>query len=355
MNNSKLALRLAIAKFIYQAGGWHNSVELAMELDKKAQEVERALNLMVEEGEVIELEGKYSYLNTQPDTNPQKSKYINSSLTEQERSEFTLLKNNIHKAFYIIGASLGRIRNLRLYRDEYQTFEEFCKVEFGYTRQYVNYQIKSAEIVEDLKFFPTSHCLMTTNGCQNNHYVLPTAERQVRPLASLPKQERVEIWREAVDRVNGKVPPARVVKQIVEERKQIVSTFLPLSNRYKTNQIVLVVSKAKEHSCIRGCWGQVVSLEENSYTVLTWNAVTNCLRHEDLQDIPNVDTEKALVFMRSLVRLRLAFDEGGFPGDPDLYQLLNHLGTKQQPVLSPFIEQILSTAIAWVKLEPEVF
>ena len=225
-NSNNKQLRQSIAQYLLNDGEYLDPVEVAMALQCNTQETKKMLNDMTIDGEAIEIDGTYSYLTPKTGDNNPLGKQTNPPLTERERSEFKLLKNNVSKAFYIVGASLGRIRNLHLYREQYSTFEEFCQTEFGYTRQHVNRLILGAEIVEDLRM--TNCCQtkakMEPNGFQTRTIVLPTAERQMRPLVKIKDQEkrtekekRVEAWVEAVDRANGKVPPARIVEQVVKE------------------------------------------------------------------------------------------------------------------------------------------
>ncbi|RCJ39602.1 hypothetical protein A6770_38675 [Nostoc minutum NIES-26] len=49
---------------------------------------------------------------------------------------------------------------------------------------------------------------LTTNGCQ----ILPTSERQVRPLVPLKVAEQLTCWQAAVKQAGGKVPTGRIVK-----------------------------------------------------------------------------------------------------------------------------------------------
>ncbi|MEO2014449.1 MAG: hypothetical protein ABGZ53_08740, partial [Fuerstiella sp.] len=53
-----------------------------------------------------------------------------NSLTTDERSVFTQLEETIQagqKAFFEVGAALKEIRDSRFYRDEFNTFEEYCQ------------------------------------------------------------------------------------------------------------------------------------------------------------------------------------------------------------------------------------
>ncbi|MEH2124273.1 MAG: hypothetical protein V7K44_07760 [Nostoc sp.] len=98
-------------------------------------------------------------------------------------------------------------RHRRLYRSSHKTFEEYCRVRpwrwrshrFAHSRQQSNYLIAAADVYENL----------TTNGSQ----ILPTNERQVRPMTKLEPQEQQEVWVKAVEQAGDKVPPARIGKQ----------------------------------------------------------------------------------------------------------------------------------------------
>lgn len=72
-------------------------------------------------------------------------------LTEQEQSRYTTLKLTIKKGFAEAIAAIQEIRNSKLYRDEYRTFEEFCQSEYGHTRQHINRLIRAHEIESTLE------------------------------------------------------------------------------------------------------------------------------------------------------------------------------------------------------------
>ena len=50
--------------------------------------------------------------------------------------------------------------------------------------------------------------------------VLPTSERQVRPLAKLEPSQQREVWQQAVAEAGGKVPSNRLVKSLVDQIKE---------------------------------------------------------------------------------------------------------------------------------------
>ena len=217
-NNIKQKQRQSIVKYLLQIQRYIEPVELGMAIGQKAQEVRSLLLELERAGEVINIKDEYIHINTRVETQAVE----NTELSDREKEEFEYLKKSAKRAFYVFGLALSRIRDFRLYREEYSTFEEFCQSEFGFSRQYVNYQINGAKIFENLK--------MTTNGCQNKikpeirtdgsqnrTKVLPTPERQVRPLAKLQPEKQAEVWQKACDRSNGKVPSAKLVQQIAKE------------------------------------------------------------------------------------------------------------------------------------------
>jgi hypothetical protein len=105
------------------------------------------------------------------------------------------------KTFFEVGAALMRVRDLRLYRVEYHTFENYCQERWGMTRRHANRLVESAEVVHNVgPIGPT-----------------PDNEAQARPLAKLkdPEQQR-EAWQRAVATAAGKITAAHV-EQVVKE------------------------------------------------------------------------------------------------------------------------------------------
>jgi hypothetical protein len=128
------------------------------------------------------------------------------------------------------GQALAKMRESRLYREDYNTFEEFCRKRWKMGRHLANKLIAAAEVAQNLVTIghhpaPCPHCTneMTWNDvpiCSNCGYVLtegeqrlaetllrsqpvaPTSERQVRPLAKLPPEEQREVWKAAT--TNGR-------------------------------------------------------------------------------------------------------------------------------------------------------
>jgi|GEM_PF-2853339 len=109
------------------------------------------------------------------------------------------------RTFMEVGSALAVIRNERLYRAEYATFEDYCRRRWDMGRNYVNKLVTAGEIVTSLgTTVPKQH--------------LPANEAQVRPLSKLkdPEQQR-QAWERAVARApDGKITGDHV-EHIVNE------------------------------------------------------------------------------------------------------------------------------------------
>lgn len=135
-----------------------------------------------------------------------------TKLTTSETKQYENLKKTIRnglKGFLEVGRALCEIRDRRLYGDEFDSWDQFCRACFDMTRSYASRLVSSAQCVEEMKE-------MLPIG---NKTSLPIRESQVRELLRLEtSEERSEAWQQAVaDYPNGS-PPAKVVREIVEER-----------------------------------------------------------------------------------------------------------------------------------------
>jgi phage N-6-adenine-methyltransferase len=110
------------------------------------------------------------------------------------------------QTFYEVGAALLAIRDQRLYREGYSTFEAYCRDRWGMSKPRVYQMIEAAGIVDDLK--------------KSTIVDLPINEAQARPLAAVAPDERPAVWREAVETApNGRVTAAHV-QSVVDARRE---------------------------------------------------------------------------------------------------------------------------------------
>ena len=106
---------------------------------------------------------------------------------------------------------------------------------------------------------------------------MPTKEGQIQPLSQLEPQEQ----REAVEEAEGKVPPGRIVKDMVQRIKD--KERPPIA--FRVGEVCQII--AKDNPELRGksgCWCIVSEVYEFSCSVATWDN-EYILRPEHLQSL----------------------------------------------------------------------
>ncbi len=89
------------------------------------------------------------------------------------------------------------------------SWNDYVRAEFKFSRVRAHQLIQFAEIKETLREAQT---LTDVNAP-------PSTEAQARPLTQLPPEEQAPAWQEAQERHGTDQPPARVVEEVVKERK----------------------------------------------------------------------------------------------------------------------------------------
>jgi len=108
------------------------------------------------------------------------------------------------QTFVEVGLALMEIRDGRLYRAEFKTFEEYCNQRWGWTRMRASQLIAAASVVQNVNL-----------GLQN-----PATERQARPLAALEPAQQREAWEQVLETApNGKITAA-IVTQAAQAIRQ---------------------------------------------------------------------------------------------------------------------------------------
>ena len=105
----------------------------------------------------------------------------------------------IRALFRSVGEALREIRDARLYRAGYKTFDAYAQARWGLARSRAYQLIDAADVVDDLSTVVD---------------ILPESERQTRPLVPLEPDERREVWQEAVESSEGQQPSAARVQEI---------------------------------------------------------------------------------------------------------------------------------------------
>ena len=131
-------------------------------------------------------------------------------LSAAERRERDALENTVQQAFFVAGQALKLLRDKRLYRETHRTFQSYVRARFNFTRAAAYYLISATDVVNNLK---CQQIVDTNKGTM----VLPTKESQVRPLTKLTPERQREVWLKCVKLNEGRVPSARLVKQVLAE------------------------------------------------------------------------------------------------------------------------------------------
>lgn len=153
--------------------------------------------------------------------------------TEQDSVALQYHEQVIEKGletFYEVGQSLMFIRENRLYRKEFKTFEEYCQEKWGRSRSWANKVIKASEVV----------------GFLGNGENFPQNQGQAQPLTKLqtPEQQN-EAWSNAVANSETGKPTAKEVdaevKKLQEKIKELETDNATLDLRV-TEQSTLIES-----------------------------------------------------------------------------------------------------------------
>jgi|GEM_PF-2895855 len=131
-----------------------------------------------------------------------------TTLSAREAEELATCERIIERGlrtFLEVGSALLKIRDLRLYRNEYATFEDYYRERWSLERSQVYRLMDAAEVTRNLQSSPMGEV------------PLPSNERQARPLTKLkdPEEQR-KAWERAVTTAAGRVTAAHV-EAIVRE------------------------------------------------------------------------------------------------------------------------------------------
>jgi hypothetical protein len=107
------------------------------------------------------------------------------------------------KAFFEVGKALAIIKTERLYRCEYQTFDQYCEEKWDFSR------IRAYQLIN-----ATACMEMLTNV----NIPIPQKEAQVRPLLNIPENEIAETWRMFVEEKGERPFTARDVRDFVDRK-----------------------------------------------------------------------------------------------------------------------------------------
>jgi hypothetical protein len=171
--------------------------------------------------------------------------------------------------------------------------------------------------------------------CPNGTQILPTNERQVRPLTKLEPEQQVEAWQLSVKQAGGKVPSGRIVTNVVQR----IMERTKVANPYRVGEVCLLLPK--DNPDLRGkgkCWCIVTAVNDFSCTVTTWEKEYT-IRVDHLKSFEYLDSD-CLSMQQISERIKKLRE------NPNLEEAaiahLKHLGEIKRPYLTPFEEKILT-------------
>jgi hypothetical protein len=137
---------------------------------------------------------------------PHQSVQVLSILSPGEQRELLECEAVVRRGwqtFLEVGKALARIRDQKLYRAEYDTFEAYCRCEWQYAKSHAYRLIAAAEVL----------MILSPNG----DIPVPTHEAQVRPLLGLPPEHAQLAWKKALEKAGRETVTEKLVKEAVSE------------------------------------------------------------------------------------------------------------------------------------------
>lgn len=135
-------------------------------------------------------------------------------LTKGEKSRLEELCGVVDrgiKGFFEVGMALGEIRGSRLYRENHETFEDFCRDRWDIGKSHSYRFIEAAQVLKNLS--PIG------DNTSSSTLIIPANEAQARPLTLFEADVQRDIWQIVLDRAienNGKIT-ATLVSSVVAE------------------------------------------------------------------------------------------------------------------------------------------
>ena len=152
---------------------------------------------------------------------------------ELERCE-VVIKQGL-QTFIEVGQALMTIKEKRLYRINFKTFEDYCIERWAISKPRAYQLIEAANVMI---------------GLSTTVDVLPESERQVRPLTSLEPEIQKEVWKEVVETHGENITAAKVQSvanewMITNQKVKLVKDFPNVIN--DSIEVIIDEKKSKAH------------------------------------------------------------------------------------------------------------
>ncbi len=159
------------------------------------------------------------------------------------------------QTFIAVGTALAEIRDTRLYKADFATFDEYCDKRWGFTRAHAHRLIEAASLAKE----------MSPVGDIPN-------ERTARELARVPAVERAIVVKAATAKANsaGRKMTSKDISQAALPRPATVSAVLvePSSEAESPQPDSSEPTSPSTESMLRRLWGVATPVERSSF--LEW-------------------------------------------------------------------------------------
>lgn len=131
----------------------------------------------------------------------------------------TVIEENF-KGFVAVGSALAEIREQRLYRKQYPTFEDYCRNIWDVHKNTANQYIAASKVVGNLTAIAVEIDIDkngTIDAQGDTTFPLPANEAQARELAKLSEEDQLKVWKMVVNLSRNSNTPitAKAVKKAV--------------------------------------------------------------------------------------------------------------------------------------------
>jgi hypothetical protein len=186
------------------------------------------------------------------------------------------------QTFVDVAHALMAIREQRLYRQSYATFEEYLRQRWDLSRPRAYQLIDAAQVVDAVSTMVD---------------IVPVNERQARPLASLPAEQQREVWQEVVETAPPTGITAKHVQTTVKRVKERTTLQTPKRPEPQTRR------PARQEVQEGLIWGLREIADDDAWDMLEW-----------IWDMLNDKAEQYQSLRGMLVRVHKRFPEEHRPG-----------------------------------------
>lgn len=162
----------------------------------------------------------------------------NKPLSKNEQKEKQACEKSIRdyrRSFHGVGSALRTVRDRQLYREDYDSFEEYCQNEWDMSRPHVYRLMDAATVMDNLspmgdknsseQMSPMGDTKGDSSPIGDSTLPLPLNERQARPLTDLGEAEQKMAWLMIVGRARKedcRITAAFICRCLDEERNRTI-------------------------------------------------------------------------------------------------------------------------------------